>query len=464
MMSYDIPPSPSLLSDDGEHEAHHHCSRQAKRTSELLRDYEDYIARIEGQKEVPDEVHMEQSEMEVGLSTRYRATMNQCCEHNVGDLHQSIASRNKQLKMDFDSVKSILGTSQEANDMPDIVDDKARIEHLLWENDMKMQVIINASPRSKRYGKSLGMLAKCTIGSIVVLATTLGVAAPVMSRFHRAKDEPHWFDRSVWIGQTYDEAVEFCKSKNNQELCAYDEICPYGPGGRALGIGEGFTEDPHGLAWVPAKDEHNAWVHVGAKNHCLPYKYVHGQAPSWGLNGRDNEEITRHILCCPSHSYEEDQDEAILAADNAAIKLGEDLEDLDPLLYDRSDGWMGTTFNEALEFCKTKATTEDEDEEGHTRFPCPYETYCPLGPHHPPTIGRPGTKGLSYGDDVYAWSPILDEVGHGVLQVGGQSENEDGVDTACTVRYLSQEVGKEDLEVKMEFESLVTHVMCCRLV
>ena len=73
---------------------------------------------------------------------------------------------------------------------------------------------------------------------------------------------PNWFDRSSkWKGQTYDEAVDFFTS-NNQMLCPYKNICPFGPGGKSVGVGSGgfgFEEDnQYGLVWVAISNAPNA--------------------------------------------------------------------------------------------------------------------------------------------------------------------------------------------------------------
>ena len=53
-------------------------------------------------------------------------------------------------------------------------------------------------------------------------------------------------------GQTYAEAVDFCLS-NNQMLCDYEIICPFGQGAEAAGVGNGgkfvAEDNPYGLAW-----------------------------------------------------------------------------------------------------------------------------------------------------------------------------------------------------------------------
>lgn len=58
-----------------------------------------------------------------------------------------------------------------------------------------------------------------------------------------------------------------------------------------------------------------------------------------------------------------------------------------PKWYNRSSGWSGGTFNDAVEFCSSVL-----------RQPCPYTAYCPAGEHMHP-LG--GTK-----DRQQLWSPV----------------------------------------------------------
>ena len=81
---------------------------------------------------------------------------------------------------------------------------------------------------------------------------------------------------------------------------------PLWSGGEAVGVGSGgfgFEEDnPYGLAWVAINSAPNAWPHVGSKDNCLKYDFIHNGPPMWGVTGEENKEITRHIVCCPPTS------------------------------------------------------------------------------------------------------------------------------------------------------------------
>eukprot|EP00571_Detonula_confervacea_P013981 CAMPEP_0172306514 /NCGR_PEP_ID=MMETSP1058-20130122/7566_1 /TAXON_ID=83371 /ORGANISM="Detonula confervacea, Strain CCMP 353" /LENGTH=995 /DNA_ID=CAMNT_0013018427 /DNA_START=19 /DNA_END=3006 /DNA_ORIENTATION=+ len=103
-----------------------------------------------------------------------------------------------------------------------------------------------------------------------------------------------------------------------------------------------------------------------------------------------------------------------------------------PIWFDRSTGWTGTTYKEAMKFCKS-----------HDDFvPCPYHVYCP------------GAEGLIF-DEVMeevgrSWSPIMNSWNQWV-QVGKGGKQ-------CTTHY-----GRPDWELTSEEdnEKITRHIMCC---
>ena len=125
---------------------------------------------------------------------------------------------------------------------------------------------------------------------------------------------------------------------------------------------------------------------------------------------------------------------------------------LDNIWYTHSDGWQGSTFDEALSFCGSKGTKDKK------HFPCPYEVYCPNGPHFPPVEGGPTTQESNSKDEneTSYWSPIVDEIGNGIVQVAGG-----GNDKICKVYHLPLEV--DMLSGKRGLEDTMTHVMCCKV-
>ena len=179
-----------------------------------------------------------------------------------------------------------------------------------------------------------------------------------------------------------------------------------------------------GFSWVPISDNANAWVQVSSKDTCLPYDYVHnGENPQWGLDGKDNEELTRYLYCC--HVVAGNSDEGTPAGSvvsapettpnptpeptpnptlkptglsaTAPSKLSSEEEMelykvseevFQPLVFNRNSepAWTGMAYLEAIQFCAAQ----------DSRVPCPYTGICPAGKGHLP-VG-----GISMG-----WSPIL---------------------------------------------------------
>lgn len=322
--------------------------------------------------------------------------------------------------------------------------------------------------REIRSSVGLNIFLKCTLFTAIV-AALFGVAARDAGHGEKNEqsllaykrhdggaamnnDEPNWYDRSNWQGQTYAEAFKFCESKH-QRLCTYKTICPFGPGGRATSP----QSVQSNLAWVPTQDAPNSWVQVGTNDHCLKYGFIHnGKKPSWGVTGEENEEMTRYLVCCPlskslqnanggSSASTETGEQGTIPSTTQGIQTTEEQQvtaEWDPLWYDHTSGWSGSSFEEALDFCGRKS-----------RSPCPYEAYCPDGLHKPPVKGGPNDQSLQ------SWSPIIDEIGHGVIQVGGGSNSFQEDSTSCRIYYLTTENGLRGKGLK----SLMTHIMCCRL-
>ena len=222
-----------------------------------------------------------------------------------------------------------------------------------------------------------------------------------------------------WTGQTYLDAVEFCGNHDGLSLCPYAAICPMGPGEEPLG---GYRDEPNG-SWIPILEstgEGNEWVNVAEKDTCIQYTGIYPTNPVWGVTGEDNEDMTRHITCCayvegelgelpdetgpsPPHpgvpSFTTTIEEQVTDVEDATFVL--DMEEFNPLLFNRENGWSGQTYLEAVQFCESLAV--EDDPEGTYEI-CPYDAICPLGGGGVPMGG--------YEDDVgglsEAWVPISD--------------------------------------------------------
>eukprot|EP00584_Thalassiosira_punctigera_P010832 CAMPEP_0172545724 /NCGR_PEP_ID=MMETSP1067-20121228/15591_1 /TAXON_ID=265564 ORGANISM="Thalassiosira punctigera, Strain Tpunct2005C2" /NCGR_SAMPLE_ID=MMETSP1067 /ASSEMBLY_ACC=CAM_ASM_000444 /LENGTH=297 /DNA_ID=CAMNT_0013332519 /DNA_START=3 /DNA_END=893 /DNA_ORIENTATION=- len=238
--------------------------------------------------------------------------------------------------------------------------------------------------------------------------------------------EPVWYGRGdIWTGQTHKEAVDFCNAMINTKkepmmLCPFDAYCPKGANSVPYG---GIKEETAAGSWAPVINGHNSWVELGNERKCRPYSEIYPEepAPEWGITGRNNEEITRHVLCCRSRASHlsagetgggADGDVAANAAlvESAVAQVTEGIvvegemqlvygeiygrvdHNLQPTPHDRLSGWTGQTYDEAREFC---GRTESKE-------PCTYEALCPNG------VGNEqNSMGMTFMEGQ-VWAPIDD--------------------------------------------------------
>ncbi len=233
------------------------------------------------------------------------------------------------------------------------------------------------------------------------------------------EDNPQWYNRdSGWSGSTYVAAKEFCADHASGTdsngvlytgtLCSYEDYCPNGP--RDLPFG-GATKAST-VQWSPMSDFRNEWVQVGGEGDlCIPYSVLNMEKPKWGTSGK-NTEGTQFIMCCRFYdatlsNEESDTDaeitDALLHAINVTQSSGFEETDAkylemvykyEPLWFSRDDGnYTGTTLLDAIEFCYIQV---------NSMIPCPYEAYCPGGPHNVPAGGYKGD-----GHELLQWVPIF---------------------------------------------------------
>lgn len=133
------------------------------------------------------------------------------------------------------------------------------------------------------------------------VVATFGVENPNIHTYQElsARFLPLEFDRSRgYDGQTYLEATDLCGAlpDGDYELCPYDLLCPLGPETDPI---VGIKFDIAG-SWAPILG--NEWVKLGPEMPCVKYSALNSEpTPSWSDTGFDNEEITRHVLCCLRH-------------------------------------------------------------------------------------------------------------------------------------------------------------------
>lgn len=164
------------------------------------------------------------------------------------------------------------------------------------------------------------------------------------------KFTPIWFDRSVWKGKSYVDALEFC-GRREMVPCPYEAYCPLGPG---IHLQDGVKNSA--TSWAPIIDVPNGWVQVGSVDTCQLYNSLHPHPPLWGLEGEGNEEITQHIMCCndlfttANEALYLANKEPLYTTPTAAEQTA--LDRYHPYWMQRKHGYAGTTHVEAADFCK----------------------------------------------------------------------------------------------------------------
>lgn len=158
----------------------------------------------------------------------------------------------------------------------------------------------------------------------------------------------------------------------------------------------------------------------------------------WGLTGVGNEDLTRHIMCCNMDGAAEGGAQTEVAA---SMPYGEVMAKYEPKWFDRSEGWTGSTYVDAISFCAAN----------DSYIPCPYEAYCPLGEGSLPTGGYDGNE--------EAWAAIMDTP-NGWVQIGSLEKN--SISNSC-MRYNSLN-DNPPLWGLLRGDDVdrTPHIMCCK--
>ena len=270
------------------------------------------------------------------------------------------------------------------------------------------------------------------------------------------KYSPKWYDRSDgWNGRTWDDAVLFCKHKHaggTGTLCPYSTVCPTGPRHIPFGGVVGEKTDISHVHWTPLITPMNNWVMVGLGDDvCLTYMSVYFEDPLWGdvsfSSDENSEMMTRYLVCCnnldmiesSSSSMEEigvHYNDSTTASVASVDSLSDEfVGNLEPKRYDRSDGWEGHTWNEAVNFCTQE----------HAGELCPYDVICPAGPQ---AVANDSV-------DPQQWIPIADSYNDWVTIGSGA----DYCRTYVNIYYENPawgEAGDDD-----SGESITQAIMCC---
>uniref|UniRef100_A0A7S2L9C3 DUF7495 domain-containing protein n=2 Tax=Skeletonema marinoi TaxID=267567 RepID=A0A7S2L9C3_9STRA len=287
---------------------------------------------------------------------------------------------------------------------------------------------------------------------------------------------PTWFDRETgWRGQTYEESTEFCNKIDGYIPCPHYVYCP-GDGKKVLG---GRKEE--GESWAAVVDGFNEWVQVGAGGECNLYSANEGETPGWGLTGDNNEEITRHIMCC---KHQQDGEESNVESDTETVEEESVAETADiddegtnaeepesstmaqnenesssmsimeittqntfhPEWFDSRLGWLGGTYDEGKAFCESLPQANN----GHW-YLCPSQAYCPNGPRdkEPLYLQKDAFEGIQ-------WAPISDKQ-NGWMMVGKMSQQ---VPHTCEEYF---QINHHDPLWGLDGSStdMKQHILCC---
>ena len=270
--------------------------------------------------------------------------------------------------------------------------------------------------------------------------------------------------------------------------------CP-GEGGRLI-FNEIFEETEQ--SWAPIIDAWNEWVQVGnGSRQCTTFSGIFHTRPGWGLtdHGVNDEvrKITQHVMCCLENPLGDDfKGYTIPTPPDVAKENGEGIDDpipppppppqtnieeeespktgpsfgsqtslqLSPLheqirdsyrpfWFDSNDGWKGTTYEAAIDFCQSIPTGHAEN--FHL---CPVKVYCPDGFDAPnPLLFQMEPF------DGYQWAPVSNNYNSWV-QVG-QANEKDHVPICET--FLSRNHIQPEWGLDGSSPELKKHILCCQL-
>lgn len=185
---------------------------------------------------------------------------------------------------------------------------------------------------------------------------------------------------------------------------------------------------------------------------CTTYSDIYGRPPAWGVGGDDAGSInTDHIMCCLPHPLGNEYEAPKLPTpptlkQEAELTLAEKHvhSTYNPFWFSRSDGWQGTTYDDARAFC-----AGIPDNFGAPRGLCPVEAYCPNG----------GSGVFSERPLTYRMEPF------GETQLSPISNTHDGwimVGTGPTCRiFQKKQLSDPGLGLDESQIELKKHILCC---
>ena len=229
-----------------------------------------------------------------------------------------------------------------------------------------------------------------------------------------------------WQGNSYLEAQEYCTKKmgTTHEPCGFDVLCPNGIGGEP---------SSNNNIWVPVLDKYssNTWMEIREGGWCEKHTSL-----------EENGDSVRYALCCKIEdtSAATPSSPTINSApavnDEEVQAIYKDIsEKYHPVSFDRSQGWRGQTYGDALVFCAKQ----------NSKIPCPYKVTCPMGDKGLPIGGA--TDGMN-GD----WVPIMDTP-NGWVNIGEKN--------TC-VKYNDIRPHPPEWGLSGEDNEAITrHIKCC---
>lgn len=250
--------------------------------------------------------------------------------------------------------------------------------------------------------------------------------------------QPQWFHRPDWAGTTYTDSIQFCSSMS-MTLCPYEAYCPLGEDGEPHMLGT-LPVEPSG-SWAPVVDYFNGWVGISESETACTLWSDWNNVPLLLTDTLDGtqEEITRHIMCCATQPDESGP--FVIPAGSAPKPPSEadkeDAREYNPQWFHRQDGWEGTSYAAAADFCKSK--------HGGLEI-CPFEAICPDRINESPfgvTFNAEGPEG--------SWAPVFDRYNEWV-QISS---------TSSCVLYSYMHGEAPDWGLHGDEEELTRHVSCC---
>ena len=312
----------------------------------------------------------------------------------------------------------IVKSQQQKKDLPD------------WEGMLAEEVEVTTGSNNVAIGAGVG----AGEGVVTTVSEQQPSAYEIQMMYQKSatKYHPIYFSREQgYQGQTYDAAMSYCASQmGGLIMCPYEAICPAGADMLPLGGVKAGTA-PNGATWIPFIDEMNAWAQIGSSGKLCD---KHNGAPRWGITGEGNEGITRYVACCQANSPSSNQVEEGFINQMQVQKYN-------PQWFDRTSGWEGETYNEAISFCARKGKMTI----------CPYDAYCPEGANNPPY----GGVKVGFHGEQEQWAPIMNK-NNDWVQIGPNNK--------CKTKGQIQE-DSHGLTFAQEGSKVVTqHLLCCHTI